>query len=187
MANSKKGEKKRSVLGSGKIYRMDFTGDTIPAIEDICKEENRFTNIKGGASLEYTKETLTEEDDLGEVSKTVITAEDVVLKLGVMTFYGDTLKYLIETARREKTDDGTKYVTKIGGISNADNTSYVWCFHHEDKKDGDIWVLIVGKNQAGCTFDFKKDGATVLNAEIKAEPLDNEGTKVLYYEETTSE
>ncbi len=178
-------KKKRIVLGSGSLYRMDFSG-TLPDLSEICKEENRFSNIKNGATLEYTKETVTEKDDLGLVSKTVITTEDAVLKAGLMTFCGDTLKYLIETARVSTTEDGNHYLTKIGGITNADETSYVWAFQHKDKKDGDITVLIVGKNSAGCTFSFSKDSASVIDAEIKAEPCDDEGTLIYYYEELTS-
>lgn len=177
-------KKKRIVLGSGSLYRMDFTG-ALPEISAICTEANRFSNIKNGATLEYTKESVTEKDDLGLVSKTVLTAEDAILKAGLMTFCGDTLKYLIETARVSVTNDGKYYLTKIGGISNADETSYVWAFEHKDKKDGDIIVLIVGKNSAGCTFNFTKDGASVIDAEIKSEPCDDEGTLIYYYEELT--
>lgn len=173
-------KKKRIVLGSGELFRTDFSGE-LPSLETICVESNRFSHIKNGATLEYTKEVITEKDDLGLVQKTVITTEEAIFKAGLMTFTGDTLKYLMETAR-VSTAEG-KTLTKIGGISNADESSYVWCFHHKDKKDGDIWVLIVGKNSAGCSFEFKQDGATVLDAEIKAEPCDDEGTLIYYYEE----
>ena len=175
-------KKKRIVLGSGHLYRMDFTG-TLPTLEEICTEENRFSHIKNGGTLEYTKEIHKETDDLGLVSKTVLVAEDAKLKAGLMTFCGETLKYLIETARTTITDDGKRYLTKIGGISQADESSYVWCFHHVDKKDGDIWVLIIGKNSTGCTIGFKKDSASIIDAEIASEPCDEEGTLIYYYEE----
>lgn len=174
-------KKKRIVLGSGSLYRTDFSGE-LPELATICTEENRFSHIKNGATLEYSKETVTEKDDLGLVQKTVIQSEDATLKCGLMTFTAETLKYLIETARSSETEDG-KILAKIGGIDNSDDTSYVWCFHHKDKKDGDIWVLIVGRNNTGVTLEYKPDGATVIDAEIKAEPCDNEGTLIYYYEE----
>ena len=40
-------KKKRIVLGSGSLYRMDFTGE-LPEISTICTEANRFSNIKIG-------------------------------------------------------------------------------------------------------------------------------------------
>ena len=176
-------KKKRIVLGSGELYHMDFTGE-LPALSDICTEDNRFSHVKNGASLEYTKEVTVEKDDLGLVQKTKMTAEDAVLKIGLMTFSGDTLSKLAETIRVGDTSpEAGKQLTKIGGMSQEDDTSYVWCFHHKDKKDGDIWLLMVGKNSAGCTIGFKQDGATVIDAEIKGEPCDDEGTLVYYYEE----
>lgn len=179
-------KKKRIVLGSGSLYFMIFAG-SLPSLSDICTEDNRFSHVKNGASLEYTKETITEKDDLGLVQKTAMQTEDATLKVGLMTFCGDTLTHLGETIRSAESTETGKTLTKIGGISQADDTSYVWCFHHKDTKDGDIWLLMVGKNSAGCTIGFKPDGASVIDAEIKAEPADDEGTLVYYYEEDKSE
>ena len=53
-----------------------------------------------------------------------------------------------------------------------------------DPEDGDIWVMIVGQNQAGFTLSFAPSDATVVDAEFKAMPnLDDEGTLVEYVEE----
>ena len=175
--------KKRIVLGSGELYNMNFTGE-LPKLADICTEANRFSHVKNGASLEYTKEVNVEKDDLGLVQKTKMITEDAVIKIGLMTFSGDTLSKLAETIRVASVSPETgKQLTKIGGLSQEDDSSYVWCFYHKDKKDGDIYLLLAGKNSAGCTIGFKQDGATVIDAEIKAEPCDDEGTLIYYYEE----
>lgn len=42
---------------------------------------------------------------------------------------------------------------------------------------------IVGNNQAGFTIAFAKDSETVIDAEFKAQPMDKEGTLILYTED----
>lgn len=74
---------------------------------------------------------------------------------------------------------------KIGGIDNRQGARYVICLHHKDAVDGDIWVMIVGNNQAGFTISFEKDKETVVDEEITALPMDEEGTLLMYEEEMT--
>ena len=169
------------VLGSGKLYTTLFTG-TVPTIEDICKEENRIGYIQGGATMEYTPSYYEAKDDLGYAVKTIMTEENAVLKTGIMTFTANTLEKLCETGR--VTEENGKRTIKIGGIGNATHEKYVVCFHHEDAVDGDIWIVIVGQNQAGFSLAFAKDKETVIDAEFKALPnLDGEGTLIQYIEE----
>ncbi len=176
--------KKRSntetmTLGSGKLYCMEFAG-TLPTAADIEKEENLLGRVQAGASLEYTPEFYTGEDDFGVVSKTIITKEEAKLKSGVCTWNGNTLAKLSSTAR--VTEEGGKRIVKIGGRQNDNGKSYVLHFVHEDKKDGNVRVTIVGKNEAGFTLAFAKDKETVIDAEFKAQPHDSEGT-LIHYEE----
>jgi len=172
---------KRITLGSGKLYLIPYT-DTVPEKETICVEENLLGYIKGGASLEYTPTFYEAKDDLGYVIKTIITEESALLKSGILTFNGNTLEKLCDTGR--VTEDATKKLRtiKIGGIGNAQGNRYVICFHHEDPIDGDIWVIIVGQNQAGFTLAFAKDAETVIDAEFKCLSQDNEGTLIKYIE-----
>ena len=179
----KKGEK--IVLGSGYLYLMKFTG-TVPDTKTICVEENRLAYIQGGASVEYTPTFYEAKDDLGYATKTLLTDESVVLKSGIMTWYGETLAKLCMTAR-VTTTDSTRTV-KIGGLGNYNDEKYVICFHHPDATDGDIWLLIVGQNQSGFTLAFAKDKETVIDAEFKAAAsLDDEGTLIQYIEEIKKE
>lgn len=175
----------RIILGSGYIHLAAFKkGQEIPAPQEFCTEANRYSYIKNGATLEYTNEIQEAKDDMGRVSKTVITAEDVTLKAGLMTLVGDTIEKLCDTARVTTAQDGKYRITKIGGVGNRKGAKYVICFHHIDPEDGDIWVMIVGQNQAGFTLSFAPSDATVVNAEFKAMPdLDAEGTLVNYVEE----
>lgn len=167
-------------LGSGKIYLMAYN-DAMPTVEDICKEENRIGYIKGGAALEYTEETYEEKDDLGYVSKIITTTEEALLRCGLLTWNGATLAKLID--RCKVTEEGGKRVTKIGGAGNAQGGYYAICFAHEDKKDGNLWVLIKGRNTAGATLTWAADEGTVVEPEFKAMPHDEEGTLIELIEE----
>lgn len=179
------GAPKRIILGSGKMYLMEYSGE-VPEKEAICVEDNLFSYIKGGATLEYTPSFYEAKDDLGYVTKTIVTEEEVLLKSGIMTFIGDTLAKLCDTSRVEESKDGKTRIVKFGGIANAKRQSYVICFHHQDPIDGDIWIIIVGNNQSGFSLAFAKDAETVVDAEFKALSQDDEGTLIKYIEEIKS-
>lgn len=166
-------------LGSGIPYLMEYT-DTIPTPEEICTEQYRLGYVQGGASIEYTEETHVEKDDLGYVYKEVTTEEEAVMKLGLLTWNGDSLTKLIDRSTSE-TKDGMR-VTKIGGAGNAKGKYYVLCFHIPDKVDGDMWVMIVGRNSAGASIAFAKDAGSKIEPEFRAKPHDEAGTLVRIFE-----
>ena len=176
-----KRDKSTITLGSGKIYLQAFA-DAMPTVDDLCKEENLLGYIKGGAALEYTQETYEEKDDLGYVSKIITTSEEAILKCGLLTWNGETLKKLLD--RCQVTDADGKRVTKIGGAGNAQGGYYAICFAHEDKVDGNVYILIKGLNTAGATLTFAADEGTVVEPEFKALPHDDAGTLVELLEET---
>lgn len=176
------GASTRITLGSGKLYLMEFEG-TVPETDVICVEDNLLGYIKGGATLEYAPTFYDAKDDLGYVVKTIITEEEATLKSGVLTFNGNTLEKLCDTARVEEDETKKLRIVKFGGIANAKRAKYLICFHHSDPLDGDIWVVIVGNNQAGFSLAFAKDSETVIDAEFKALAQDNEGTLIKYIEE----
>lgn len=167
-------------LGSGKIYVAEYDS-AMPEITTLCVDNNLLGWIKGGASLEYTMETYEEKDDLGHVSKIITTSEEALLKCGLLTWNGKTLTKLVD--RGTSTEASGKRTTKIGGAGNGSNKQYVICFHHEDSTDGDVWVLIKGKNTAGFTLTFSTDEGTVVEPEFKALPHDDNGTLIELIEE----
>ena len=178
-----KRDKSTITLGSGKIYLQAFA-DAMPTVEDLCTEENLLGFIKGGAALEYTEETYEEKDDLGFVSKIITTSEEAILKCGLVTWNGDTLTKLVDRCTTTEADG--KRVTKIGGAGNAQGGYYAICFLHEDKKDGNVWIVIKGRNTAGATLTFAADEGTVVEPEFKAMPHDEAGTLVELIEETSA-
>lgn len=176
---------KKITLGSGKLYATTFTG-TIPEVETLTVENNLLGYIQGGATLEYKPTFYDAKDDLGYVQETIITEEEATLKSGVMTWNGKTLAKLSDTARVTEDNSEHTRTVKIGGIGNMKREKYVIVFHHEDPKNGDIWVIIVGQNQAGFTLTFAKDKETVIDAEFKCLAQDDEGTLIQYVEEDST-
>lgn len=175
-----KRSKKTITLGSGKIYLMDYA-ETMPDKETICADANLLGYIKGGAALEYTQETYEEKDDLGYVSKIITTSEEALLKCGLLTWNGETLTKLIDRCKTS-TASGLR-TTKIGGAGNAQGGYYAICFYHEDKVDGNLWLLLKGRNTAGATLTFSADEGTVVEPEFKALPHDDSGTLIELIEE----
>lgn len=183
---------KTITLGSGKLYLTTFS-EALPDVDTLCVDANLLGYIKGGAALEYTEETYEEKDDLGYVYKIITTTEEAVLKCGLITWNGNTLKKLIDRCGVTETpgtpaSEGTpgvpgKRTTKIGGVGNAQGGYYAIAFHHEDKVDGDVYVLIKGRNTAGATLTFATDSGTVIEPEFKALPHDAAGTLVELIEE----
>lgn len=183
-------ETERIILGSGNVHMKLFNGE-LPAVDDICTDENQVSYIQGGATIEYKPTYYTAKDDTRKIQKTVITDEEATLKSGLMTFCGNTLEKICDTARVsyvEKTSNKKKRrIVKVGGGNDQGRKKYVICFHHEDPADGDIWVMIVGNNQAGFSLAFANDKETVVDAEFTALPQDKEGTLIHYEEEVLEE
>ena len=171
---------KTITLGSGKIYLQTYS-ETMPTVDALCVDENLLGYVKGGAALEYTQETYEEKDDLGFVSKIITTNEEALLKCGLLTWNGATLKSLID--RCQSTETAGKRTTKIGGQGNAQGGYYAICFMHEDAVDGNLWILIKGRNTAGATLTFATDAGTVIEPEFKALPHDEAGTLIELIEE----
>ena len=186
MEDKKDKKDEKIVLGSGKLYVLEFTGD-IPDNSVIEQEVNRLGYIQGGATIEYKPTFYEAKDDLGYVVKRILTDEEATLKSGIMTWNLLRLSKLCNTGK--VIDDTTKGIRtlKVGGIGKYSSKRYITHFHHEDKQDGDVRVTIVGANEAGFTIAFAKDKETVVNAEFKAQPLDNEGTLIILQEEIKSQ
>lgn len=178
-----KRSKNNITLGSGKVYITEFDPDskTVPEPGEMCIDANLLGYIKGGAELTYTEEKYEEKDDLGIVSKIITTSEEVILKLGLLTWNGETLKYLVDRCKVQAADD--QRIINIGGAGNAQGKQWVVCFAHEDKQGGNLWVQLVGVNTAGLTLTFAADAGTVIEPEFKAIPADGTGALVTIVEE----
>ena len=161
-------EKKRDAevitLGSGNLMIKEYT-DTMPAYSEFNEETDLLGRIQGGATLEYKGTWYDAKDDTGKAVKTIITEEEATLKSGILTWNGKTLEKLCSTARVTESE-GIRNV-KIGGVGNHNGKSYALCFHHVDKADGDVYIVIRAVNQGGFSLAFVKDKETVIDAEFK--------------------
>lgn len=180
--SDKKRDAEVITLGSGDLMIKEYT-DVMPEYSEFKAETDLLGRIQGGATLEYKGTWYEAKDDTGKVVKTIITEEEATLKSGILTWNGKTLAKLCSTAR--VTETGGIRTVKIGGVGNHDGKSYAICFHHIDKVDGDVWVVIRGVNQGGFSLAFVKDKETVIDAEFKCLPQDDEGTLIQYVEEMT--
>jgi hypothetical protein len=176
-----KRSKENITLGSGKAYIVEYTARETLSHTDHSKPENLLGYIKGGAEVTYTEETYEEKDDLGYVSKVITTSEEALLKLGLLTWNGNTLTHLSD--RCKVTEASGLRTIHIGGAGNSQGKEWAICFFHEDKKDGNLWVLIRGRNTAGFTLTFAADAGTVIEPELKALPQDEDGTLITLIEE----
>lgn len=177
-------EKKRDAevitLGSGNLMIKEYT-DVLPEYTEFKEDTDLLGRIQGGATLEYKGTWYEAKDDTGKVAKTIITEEEATLKSGIITWNGKTLEKLCSTARVSE-ESGIRTV-KIGGVGNHNGKSYALCFHHIDKIDGDVWIVVRAVNQGGFSIAFAKDKETVIDAEFKCLPQDEEGTLIQYIEE----
>lgn len=167
-------------LGSGDLMIKEYT-DEMPAYTDFDASTDLLGRIQGGATLEYKGTWYDAKDDSGKAVKTIITEEEATLKSGIITWNGKTLAKLCTTAR--VTEEGGIRTVKIGGVGNQDNKSYALCFHHTDKADGDVWLVVRGVNKGGFSLSFVKDKETVIDAEFACLPQDDEGTLIQYVEQ----
>ncbi len=183
-----KGSKEKVTLGSGKLYIDEFTG-RLPEFEQLlaqmANKEHQAGWIKNGASVEYKPTMTTEKDDLGYVVKEVLTEEEATFKSGLFTWNAETLQKLCSTARIET--KGKYRILKIGGAGNDDGKQYVILFVHEDKVEGNCYLVIVGRNSAGFTITYAADSATVIDAEFGCKPQDEDGTLIQFVEEIEEE
>lgn len=178
--STKKRDAEVITLGSGDLMIKEYS-DAMPAYTDFDVTTDLLGRIQGGATLEYSGEWYEAKDDTGKAVKTIITEEEATLKSGIITWNGKTLTKLCSTAR--VTEENGIRIVKIGGVGNHDGKSYALCFHHIDKTDGDVWIVIRAVNQGGFSLAFAKDKETVIDAEFKCLPQDDEGTLIQYVEE----
>lgn len=190
---NKKGTKEKVTLGSGMLYIAEFTGafkeNFADILEELMTEENHAGWIKGGASMEYKPTMTVEKDDLGHIIKEIVTEEEATLKSGLFTWNGNTLAKLTATARiiTEKKNGKIYRRLLIGGAGNDDGKQYAILFVHEDKVEGNCYLLVVGRNTAGFTITFAPDSATVIDAEFTCKPHDKDGTLIEFVEEIDEE
>ena len=170
------------ILGSGDLYIVEFTGE-IPEDTTIEADANRAGNIKGGATLEYSIESQTVQDDKGRVKKTIVTKETVTFKTGLMTWVKQYMQALVQTARIDETTKAGHRIYKLGGLANLRKTRYLWRFVHTRDDGRKVRITVTGKNTGTISLAFQPENETVVDSEITADTLDAAGTLVILDDE----
>lgn len=170
------------ILGSGDLYIVEFSGD-IPEDTVIETDDNRAGNIKGGATLEYSIESQTVQDDKGRVKKTIITKETVTFKTGLMTWVKQFIQAIIQTARIDESTKAGHRLFKLGGLSNLSKKRYLWRFVHTRDDGRKLRITVTGKNTGTISLAFQPENETTVDAEITADTLDSAGTLVILDDE----
>lgn len=174
------------ILGSGDLFIVEYSG-TIPEDATIEVDDNRAGNIKGGATLEYSADSKTVEDDKGRVKKTVLTSEKVTLKTGLITWAKRWIQALVQTARIDETTKAGHRIFKIGGLSNNQKKKYLYRFVHTRDDGRKLRVTVTGKNTGTLSLAFDPEKETTVDGEITADTLDKEGTLVIVDDELVTE
>lgn len=171
---------KTIMLGSGNIFTAEYDGTIPEDPEMIIAEAEEVGAIQGGCTLEYKPTFFTEKDDSGEYEKSIMTEDEATLKLGLITFNGETIANLNACSTTRKS--GKYRITDIGGAENYSDKSRLFIFRHTDKKDGNVYVIIYGENQAGFSLAWAKDKGSKLEPELKCKPMTN-GVRIRYIEQ----
>lgn len=185
MAKQEFDKSENIILGSGDLYLVKYT-DTIPDDDTIETDDNRAGNIKSGATLEYSMENTTVEDDKGRVKKTIITKETVVFKTGLLTWSKTWFQALVQTARVDETSKPGHRITKLGGLANLSKDKWLFRFVHTRDDGRKLRVTVTGKNTGTLSLAFQPDNPTTADAEITADTLDEAGTLVILDDQLTT-
>lgn len=170
------------ILGSGDLYIVEFSG-AIPEDATIEADSNRAGNIKSGATLEYSADSQTVQDDKGRVKKTIITKETVTFKTGLIAWVPQYIQALIQTARIDETTKKGHRLFQLGGLSNLNKKRYLWRFVHTRDDGRKLRITVTGKNTGAISMAFQPENETTVDSEITADTLDKDGTLVILDDE----
>jgi hypothetical protein len=106
-------------LGSGRIYIVEYTGNTIPADAEIEVAANQFGFTKGGATLSYETEFTEISDDCGDVKENFLSTDTATFSCGAFMGKPEDIVKICPTAS-STTANGVTTV-KIGGVGNDNN------------------------------------------------------------------
>lgn len=180
MAHSQTKELNKIPLGSMDFYVTEWNGTT-PEDSALETEKNMIGRTKNGATINYGATWYTAESDDGKAKKRRLVGETASISYGAITWNANTISTLIATARVE--EKSNKRIAKIGGVTNDNGKRYLIRGVHRDPIDGDIRITGVGVNTGGWEAAFKPDSETVIQPTFELDPLDADGTLMIYEEE----
>lgn len=182
-----KGNTQRVVLGAGKWYIAPYTSGELD-IATVAVDDNLLGYTQGGATITYTPETYTIEDDIGMVRRTFMTKASAEMKTGLLTFDADSIAAMMSVGQLTQTPAsssarGTSTLKLGGGKSSLKKFSVV--FVYEDDETGfKTSIGMVATNTAPLEMVFAKDAETVIDVTFTAESNGVDDTIIVIEEET---
>ena len=182
-----KGETQKVVLGAGKWYVMPWESGVVD-YKTLCVEDNLMGYTSGGATVTYTPETYTIEDDIGMVKRVFQTKGSAEMKTGLLTWNVKTMAALLST--------GTLTETAATSSANGENKlelhggketlkQFAVGFVYEDDDTGlNTYIYMVASNTAALSLAFAKDKETVIDMTFTGESNGVDDTVLTIVEET---
>lgn len=181
------GKTQRVVLGAGKWYIAPYTSGALD-METVEEEDNLLGYTQGGATITFTPETYTIEDDIGMVRKTFQTKASAEMKTGLLTFTTDSLAAMLSVGQATQTPAGAsergKTTLKLGGGKSALKKFSVVFVYEDDETGFKTRIGMVATNTAPLELVFAKDAETVVDVTFTAESNGVDDTIIVIEEET---
>lgn len=184
---SNTGKTQRVVLGAGKWYIAPYTSGALD-METVEEEDNLLGYTQGGATITFTPETYTIEDDIGMVRKTFQTKAAAEMKTGLLTFTTDSLAAMLSVGQATQTpasaSERGKTTLKLGGGKSALKKFSVVFVYEDDETGFKTRIGMVATNTAPLELVFAKDAETVVDVTFTAESNGVDDTIIVIEEET---
>lgn len=181
------GKTQRVVLGAGKWYIAPYTSGALD-METVEEEDNLLGYTQGGATITFTPETYTIEDDIGMVRKTFQTKAAAEMKTGLLTFTADSLAAMLSVGQATQTPASAsargKTTLKLGGGKSALKKFSVVFVYEDDETGFKTRIGMVATNTAPLELVFTKDAETVVDVTFTAESNGVDDTIIVIEEET---
>lgn len=187
MPGTSSGNTQRVVLGAGLWYIAPYTSGAID-LDTVAVEDNLLGYTQGGATITFTPETYTIEDDMGMVRRTFQTRASAEMKTGLLTFDTDSIAAMMSVGQLTQTPAssstrGTSTLKLGGGKSSLKKFCVV--FVYEDDETGfKTRIGMVATNTAPLELVFAKDAETVIDVTFTAESNGVDDTIIVIEEET---
>ena len=181
------GKTQRVVLGAGKWYIAPYTSGALD-METVEEEDNLLGYTQGGATITFTPETYTIEDDIGMVRRTFQTKASAEMKTGLLTFTTESLAAVLSVGQVTQTPASAsargKTTLKLGGGKSALKKFSVVFVYEDDETGFKTRIGMVATNTAPLELVFAKDAETVVDVTFTAESNGVDDTIIVIEEET---
>ena len=138
-------------IGSGYMYIKEYEkGSAIPKISEIAIEENRKGYLSGGASIYYTPTIDTYKDDMEEITRKILSGEDIGIKGSIGTFMPDTFGIMAPNSEISTDSTDSSSNIYIGGIKNFKDKYYAVVFAAADES---MSAMIIGQLEDSRLID----------------------------------